>query len=175
MSDKKNPKVTIQMQGGGKIVIELLPDTAPGTVKNFISLAGSGFYDGTIFHRVIPDFMIQGGDPDGTGMGGAPYRIKGEFAKNGVKNDLGHTRGVCSMARSASPDSASSQFFICVTDCSWLDGSYATFGRVVSGMDVADAIVSAERDGSDRPHNPQVMEKVTVDTFGADYGEPEKL
>mgnify|MGYP002540001943 FL=1 len=167
-----NPIVTIEMENGGIIRAELYPEVAPNTVRNFVSLAGKGFYDGTIFHRVIPGFMIQGGDPDGTGMGGPGYGIKGEFAMNGFKNDLKHTTGVLSMARSQRPNSAGSQFFIMVDDAPHLDGQYAAFGKVTEGIDVAQAIVSSPRDWSDRPREDQVMTKVTVETFGVDYDEP---
>ncbi|MBQ6067442.1 MAG: peptidylprolyl isomerase [Clostridia bacterium] len=171
-----NPVVAIEMEDGGVIKVELYPDIAPNTVKSFISLANSGFYDGTIFHRVIPDFMIQGGDPNGNGTGGPGYRIPGEFTANGFQNDLSHTRGVISMGRLPTGyDTAGCQFFICVADCDWLDGQYASFGKVIEGMDVADAIVSAERDGSDKPYTDQVMKTVRVDTFGVDYGEPETI
>ena len=159
----QNPIVTIQTNRG-TIKVELYPDVAPNTVKNFISLVKRGFYDGTIFHRVIPGFMIQGGDPEGTGMGGPGYSIKGEFAMNGFQNDLKHTTGVISMARSMRPDSAGSQFFIMVAPAPHLDGQYAAFGKVTEGIDVAQAIVSSPRDYSDRPHEDQVMEKVTVET-----------
>lgn len=167
-----NPIVTIEMENGGIIRAELYPEVAPNTVRNFVSLAGKGFYDGTIFHRVIPGFMIQGGDPEGTGMGGPGYGIKGEFAMNGFKNDLKHTTGVLSMARSQRPNSAGSQFFIMVNDAPHLDGQYAAFGKVTEGIDVAQAIVSSPRDWSDRPREDQVMTKVTVETFGVDYDEP---
>lgn len=167
-----NPIVTIEMENGGIIRAELYPEVAPNTVRNFVSLAGKGFYDGTIFHRVIPGFMIQGGDPEGTGMGGPGYGIKGEFAMNGFKNDLKHTTGVLSMARSQRPNSAGSQFFIMVDDAPHLDGQYAAFGKVTEGIDVAQAIVSSPRDWSDRPREDQVMTKVTVETFGVDYDEP---
>lgn len=167
-----NPIVTIEMENGGIIRAELYPEVAPNTVRNFISLASKGFYDGTIFHRVIPGFMIQGGDPEGTGMGGPGYGIKGEFAMNGFKNDLKHTTGVLSMARSQRPNSAGSQFFIMVDDAPHLDGQYAAFGKVTEGIDVAQAIVSSPRDWSDRPREDQVMTKVTVETFGVDYDEP---
>ena len=156
----------------GIIKAELYPEIAPNTVNNFISLIQKGFYDGTIFHRVIPGFMIQGGDPEGTGMGGPGYGIKGEFAMNGFKNDLKHTTGVLSMARSQRPNSAGSQFFIMVDDAPHLDGQYAAFGKVTEGIDVAQAIVSSPRDWSDRPREDQVMTKVTVETFGVDYDEP---
>lgn len=167
-----NPIVTIEMENGDVIKAELYPEVAPNTVNNFISLAKKGFYDGLTFHRVIPGFMIQGGDPEGTGMGGPGYGIKGEFAMNGFKNDLKHTTGVLSMARSQRPNSAGSQFFIMVDDAPHLDGQYAAFGKVTEGIDVAQAIVSSPRDWSDRPREDQVMTKVTVETFGVDYDEP---
>lgn len=170
-----NPIVTIEMENGGVMKAELYPDIAPNTVNNFISLIRAGFYDGTIFHRVIPGFMIQGGDPEGSGMGGPGYCIKGEFSQNGFQNDLIHERGVLSMARTMIPDSAGSQFFIMVDDAPHLDGSYAAFGKVIEGMETADAIVNAERDDSDRPRQEQRMKKVTVDTQGADYPAPEKV
>ena len=167
-----HPIVTIEMESGAVMTGELYPELAPNTVNNFIALANSGFYDGLIFHRVIPGFMIQGGDPEGTGMGGPGYGIKGEFAMNGFKNDLKHTTGVLSMARSQRPNSAGSQFFIMVDDAPHLDGQYAAFGKVTEGIDVAQAIVSSPRDWSDRPREDQVMTKVTVETFGVDYDEP---
>ena len=167
-----NPIVTIEMENGKKIVAELYPDIAPQSVRNFISLANAGFYNGLIFHRVIPGFMIQGGCAEVTGMGGPGYGIKGEFAMNGFKNDLKHTTGVLSMARSQRPNSAGSQFFIMVNDAPHLDGQYAAFGKVTEGIDVAQAIVSSPRDWSDRPREDQVMTKVTVETFGVDYDEP---
>lgn len=167
----QNPIVTIKTTQG-TIKVELYPDVAPNTVNNFISLVQKGFYDGTIFHRVIPGFMIQGGDPEGTGMGGPGYGIHGEFAANGVQNDLKHTTGVISMARSMRPNSAGSQFFIMVADAPHLDGQYAAFGKVTEGIDVAQAIVSAPRDRMDRPHEDQIMEQVTVETFGETYPEP---
>ena len=170
-----NPIVTIEMENGGVMKAELYPETAPNTVNNFISLIQSGFYDGLTFHRVIPGFMIQGGDPDGVGTGGPGYSIKGEFSQNGVKNDLAHTRGVLSMARAMDPDSAGSQFFIMVDDAPHLDGGYAAFGKVTQGMDVADAIVAVKRDWNDRPKQEQKMKKVTVDTQGVDYPTPEKV
>ena len=170
-----NPIVTIEMEDGGVMKAELYPDIAPNTVNNFISLVQSGFYDGTIFHRVIPGFMIQGGDPEGSGMGGPGYCIKGEFSQNGFQNDLIHTRGVLSMARTMDPDSAGSQFFIMVDDAPHLDGSYAAFGKVIEGLDTADTIVGAKRDYSDRPKKDQRMKKVTVDTQGVDYPAPEKV
>ena len=170
-----DPIVTIEMEDGGVMKAELYPAVAPNTVNNFISLARSGFYDGLIFHRVIPGFMIQGGDPDGAGTGGPGYSIKGEFAQNGVKNELLHTRGVLSMARTMDPDSAGSQFFVMVADAPHLDGGYAAFGKVIEGMETADAIVSAKRDWNDRPKKDQRMKKVTVDTQGVDYPAPEKV
>lgn len=171
----QNPIVTIEMENGGIMKAELYPDVAPNTVNNFISLVQKGFYDGVIFHRVIPGFMIQGGDPDGRGTGGPGYEIKGEFTSNGFQNDLKHSRGVLSMARTMIPDSAGSQFFIMVEDAPHLDGEYAAFGKVIEGMDVADAIVSVRRDWNDKPRQPQMMKKVTVETFGVDYPEPEKV
>ena len=171
----QNPIVTIEMEDGGVMKAELYPDTAPNTVNNFIHLVQKGYYDGLIFHRVIPGFMIQGGCPDGTGMGGPGYSIKGEFAGNGFRNDLVHDRGVLSMARTMAPDSAGSQFFIMVEKAPHLDGQYAAFGKVIQGMEVTDAIVSAKRDWNDKPRQPQRMKKVTVDTFGVDYPEPEKV
>ena len=171
----QDPIVTIEMENGGLIKAELYPKVAPNSVNNFISLIKKGFYDGLIFHRVIPGFMIQGGCPQGTGIGGPGYSIKGEFAQNGFPNDLVHDRGVLSMARTRDPDSAGSQFFIMVDKASNLDGSYAAFGRVIEGMEVADTIVSAKRDWQDRPREKQVIKKITVDTFGVDYPEPEKM
>ena len=170
-----NPIVTIEMEDGGVMKAELYPDVAPNTVNNFISLVRSGFYDGTIFHRVIPGFMIQGGDPDGTGMGGPGYSIKGEFSGNGFQNDLLHTTGVLSMARTMDPDSAGSQFFVMVDDAPHLDGNYAAFGKVIEGMETADAIVSVKTDYSDRPKKDQKMKKVTVDAQGMEYPAPEKM
>ena len=170
-----NPIVTIEMENGGIIKAELYPNVAPNTVNNFIYLINKGFYDGTIFHRVIPGFMIQGGDPQGTGMGGPDYEIKGEFTSNGFQNDLNHTRGVLSMARTAVPDSAGSQFFIMTEHSPHLDGDYASFGMVIEGMEVADEIVNTPRDWHDRPRQEQKMKKVTVDTFGETYPEPEKI
>ena len=167
-----NPIVTFEMENGDIIKAELYPEVAPNTVNNFISLVSKGFYDGLIFHRVIPGFMIQGGDPKGTGVGGPGYSIKGEFTANRFKNDLKHTTGVLSMARSQRPNSAGSQFFIMVDDAPHLDGQYAAFGKVTEGIDVAQAIVSSPRDWSDRPREDQVMTKVTVETFGVDYDEP---
>ena len=170
-----NPIVTIEMENGKKITAELYPDIAPQSVRNFISLANSGFYNGLIFHRCIYGFMIQGGCPDGTGMGGPGYSIKGEFTGNGFQNNLVHDRGVLSMARTMAPDSAGSQFFVMVEKAPHLDGQYAAFGKVIEGMEVADAIVSTKRDWNDKPRQPQRMKKVTVDTFGVDYPEPEKV
>ena len=164
-----NPTFVITMADGREMKGELYPDIAPQSVGNFISLANSGFYDGLIFHRVIPGFMIQGGDPKGTGMGGPGYRIKGEFAMNGVNNPLKHTYGVLSMARSMMPDSAGSQFFIMTSDSPHLDGQYAAFGKVLEGMDVADAIVSVKRDRMDKPLEPQTMKSIRVETFGQTY------
>ena len=170
------PIATITMQSGDEIQLELYPDVAPESVKNFISLANSGYYDGLIFHRVIKGFMIQGGDPEGTGMGGPGYCIKGEFAANGVPNNVSHVRGVISMARKARPlDSAGSQFFICHADSTFLDGQYAAFGRVISGMETVDAIAATTTDPNDKPYKDQIMSSVRVDTLGVDYGEPEKL
>ena len=170
-----NPIVTIEMENGGVIKAELYPQVAPNTVNNFISLVKKGFYNGTIFHRCIPGFMIQGGDPQGTGTGGPGYTIPGEFTSNGFKNDLKHDRGVLSMARTMIPDSAGSQFFLMVAPADHLDGEYAAFGQVVEGMDVADRIVLAPRNVyTDKPNQDQRMKKVTVDTFGVDYPEPEK-
>ena len=171
----QNPIVTIEMEDGGVMKAELYPDVAPNTVNNFISLVQKGYYDGLIFHRVIPGFMIQGGCPDGTGMGGPGYSIKGEFTGNGFQNDLVHDRGVLSMARTMAPDSAGSQFFVMVEKAPHLDGQYAAFGKVIEGMEVADAIVNAKRDWNDKPRQPRRMKKVTVDTFGVDYPEPEKV
>lgn len=171
---EKNPIVTITMQGGDVIKLELYPEIAPISVNNFISLINKKFYDGLIFHRVIKGFMIQGGCPDGTGMGGPGYNIKGEFSKNGVANDLKHTAGVLSMARSMHPDSAGSQFFIMHKNAPHLDGQYAAFGKVIEGMDVVNKIAETSTDSdSDRPYENQVMESVTVETFGVEYPEPE--
>ncbi len=171
----ENPIVTIEMQGGAKIVCELYPEIAPESVNNFITLINKGFYNGLIFHRVIPGFMIQGGCPLGTGSGGPGYCIKGEFAQNGVENNLSHTRGVLSMARAQKPDSAGSQFFIMHDDGDFLDGQYAAFGKVLEGMEVVDAIAAVPTDASDKPKKKQVMKKVTVDTKGVEYPEPNKL
>ena len=173
--EKKNPIVTIEMENGNKITIELYPDIAPNTVHNFISLVKKGFYNGTIFHRVIPGFMIQGGDPTGTGMGGPDYSIKGEFDAAGFRNPLRHTTGVISMARAFHPHSAGSQFFIMVEDAPHLDGQYAAFGKVLDGLNEALSIVSQERDSDDRPLKEQTMKNVVVETFGVEYPEPETL
>lgn len=170
-----NPQIMIEMESGGIIKAELYPDIAPNTVRNFLSLVKKGFYDGVIFHRVIPGFMIQGGDPEGTGMGGPGYSIKGEFSANGFENPLKHERGVLSMARSARPDSAGSQFFIMVERAPHLDGQYAAFGKVTEGMEEADRIVSVKRNYSDRPLEDQRIKRMTAETFGIEYGEPEKL
>lgn len=169
------PIATITMANGGVIKLELYPEIAPESVKNFISLANSGFYDGVIFHRVISGFMIQGGDPLGIGMGGPGYCIKGEFALNGVENNLSHERGVISMARAMNYDSAGSQFFICHADSAFLDGQYAAFGKVIEGMDVVDEIAAVKTNANDKPLTDQIMESVRVDTFGVEYGEPTKL
>ncbi len=170
----KNPEVTITMEEGGVIRAELYPDVAPNTVKNFVSLVSKGYYDGLIFHRVIEGFMIQGGCPQGSGTGGPGYSIKGEFLQNGFANDLKHTRGVLSMARSMMPDSAGSQFFIMHEDSPHLDGSYAAFGKVVEGMDVVDRIAKVRVDFNDRPLKEQKIRSMTAETFGEEYGEPEK-
>ncbi len=171
----QNPIVTIEMENGGIIKAELYPEIAPNTVNNFISLINHNFYDGLIFHRVIKGFMIQGGCPDGTGMGGPGYGIKGEFAQNGVINQLKHTEGVLSMARAMHPDSAGSQFFIMHKNSPHLDGSYAAFGKVIEGMEVVNQIAETKTDYTDRPIEPQVMKKVTVETFGETYPEPETV
>lgn len=171
----KNPVVTIQMADGGLIKIELYPEIAPNTVNNFISLSKSGFYDGVIFHRVIEGFMIQGGDPLGTGVGGPGYSIKGEFRANGFENELKHSRGVLSMARSNNPDSAGSQFFIMHQDAAHLDGQYAAFGKVISGIEVVDQIATTKTDSQDRPIEEKKISQVMVETFGEDYEDPEKL
>lgn len=170
-----NPVVTITMANGDVMKAELYPEIAPNTVNNFISLVKSGFYDGLIFHRVIRGFMIQGGCPDGTGMGGPGYSIKGEFSQNHFENNLAHTPGVLSMARAMHPDSAGSQFFIMTEDSPHLDGQYASFGMVTEGMDVVDAIVNTPRDWHDRPRQEQRMKTVTVDTMGVEYEAPETL
>lgn len=180
--EQQYPIATIEMADGSVIRIELYPDVAENTVKNFIYLANTGFYDGVIFHRVIEGFMIQGGNPDGTGTGGPGYRIKGEFSNNHYDNDLKHERGVISMARQGNPyfpasayNTAGSQFFIMHADSEHLDGDYAAFGRVIEGMDVVDAIAAVETDANDRPLVEQRMETVRVETFGVDYGEPERI
>jgi peptidyl-prolyl cis-trans isomerase B (cyclophilin B) len=165
----QNPVFTIRMKDGREMKGEPYPEYAPQSVGNFTALANSGFYDGLTFHRVIPNFMIQGGDPKGVGVGGPGYCIKGEFAANGVQNPVKHTYGVLSMARSMMPDSAGSQFFIMTSDSPHLDGQYAAFGKVLEGMDVAEDIVKTPRDPSDKPFEPQVMESVRVDTFGQIY------
>ncbi|MCI1776124.1 MAG: peptidylprolyl isomerase [Paenibacillus lautus] len=169
-----HPIVTIEMENGKTIKLELYPEVAPNTVNNFISLVEQGFYDGTGFHRVIPGFMIQGGDPDGNGTGGPGYAIAGEFTSNGFQNDLKHTTGVLSMARAQDPNSAGSQFFIMVADAPSLDSQYASFGKVIEGMETAEEIVGLERDQMDKPLEVPVMKKVTVDTLGKDYPDPEK-
>jgi len=171
----KNPEVTIEMENGDIIKAELYPEVAPNTVNNFISLIKQKFYDGLIFHRVIPGFMIQGGCPQGSGIGGPGYAIKGEFSRNGFPNPLKHERGVLSMARTARPDSAGSQFFIMVAPAPHLDGEYAAFGKVIEGMDVVDTIVNTPRNRYDKPYQDQRMKKVTVETFGVDYPEVEKV
>jgi len=169
-----NPIVTFTMKNGDVFKAELYPEIAPNTVNNFVSLVSKGFYDGLIFHRVIKGFMIQGGDPEGSGMGGPGYGIKGEFAQNGFENNLKHTEGVLSMARSMMPNSAGSQFFVMHKNSPHLDGSYAAFGKVIEGMEVVNAIAETQTDYSDRPLEEQVMATVSVDTFGVDYPEPEK-
>lgn len=171
----QNPIVTFTMENGDVMKAELYPDIAPNTVNNFIDLVSKGFYNGLIFHRVIAGFMIQGGDPQGSGMGGPGYSIKGEFNINGFNNDLKHTKGVLSMARSQHPDSAGSQFFIMHENAPHLDGQYAAFGKVIEGLDIIDKIASVDTDWSDRPRNPQVMQTVTVDTFGVEYSAPETV
>ena len=171
----QNPVVTFTMKSGDVIKAELYPEIAPISVNNFISLIQKNFYDGLIFHRVIKNFMIQGGDPEGTGMGGPGYSIRGEFTQNGYPNDLKHTAGVLSMARSMQPDSAGSQFFIMHKDSPHLDGAYAAFGKVTEGMDAVNKIAETATDFSDRPIEPQVIDTVTVETFGVEYPEPEKI
>ena len=171
----QNPIITFEMENGDIMKAELYPQVAPNTVNNFISLVNKGFYDGLIFHRVINGFMIQGGDPEGTGMGGPGYGIKGEFAQNGFANDLKHSAGVLSMARSMMPNSAGSQFFIMHKDAPHLDGAYAAFGKIIEGMDVVNKIVAVATDYSDRPMEDQRMKTVTVETFGVDYDEPETV
>ena len=170
-----NPMVTIKMKNGEMMKIELYKEVAPNTVNNFVSLVKKGFYNGLTFHRVIPGFMIQGGCPDGTGMGDPGYSIKGEFKRNGFANDLVHTEGVISMARSNHPDSAGSQFFIMVEKAPHLDGQYAAFGKIVEGMDVAKKIVGVKTNYNDKPLEAQVMAEVTVDTFGEEYSEPKTV
>ena len=170
----KNPIVTIEMNNGDVMKAELYPEVAPNTVNNFISLVNRGYYDGIIFHRVIRGFMIQGGDPEGTGIGGPGYSIKGEFTQNGFKNDLKHEPGVLSMARTMMPNSAGSQFFIMHQTSPHLDGQYAAFGKVIEGIEVVNKIADVATDRMDKPLEPQVMKKVTVETFGVDYPEPEK-
>ena len=170
-----NPIVTFGMENGKTFKAELYPEKAPNTVNNFISLVKKGFYNGLIFHRVIAGFMIQGGDPNGTGMGGPGYHIKGEFAMNGFRqNDLSHERGVLSMARAQHPDSAGSQFFVMHEVAEYLDGQYAAFGKVIEGMDTVDEIANIKTDWSDRPYEEQKMKTVTVETFGVEYSEPHK-
>ncbi len=171
----ENPIAAIELENGGKIVCELYPETAPESVRNFISLANAGFYDGLTFHRVISGFMIQGGCPKGNGTGGPGYCIKGEFKKNGVDNPLSHERGVLSMARANSCDSAGSQFFIMHAGGDFLDGQYAAFGRVIDGIGEVDKIAAVRTDGGDRPREPQVIRSIRVDTKGVEYPEPEKL
>lgn len=170
----QNPIVTFEMENGDIMKAELYPEIAPNTVHNFIRLICDNFYDGLIFHRVINGFMIQGGDPEGTGMGGPGYGIKGEFAQNGFQNNLKHTEGVLSMARSMMPDSAGSQFFIMHKNAPHLDGAYAAFGKIIEGMDIVNKIAETATDYSDRPMEEQKMKKVTVETFGKTYPEPEK-
>ncbi|HCW80947.1 MAG TPA: peptidylprolyl isomerase [Ruminococcaceae bacterium] len=169
----KNPVATLKTSNG-TVKIELYPDIAPNTVNNFISLIRKGFYNGTIFHRIIPKFMIQGGDPKGNGTGGPGYSIRGEFSSNHFPNSLKHTRGVISMARTVNPNSAGSQFFIMVNDAPYLDGEYAAFGKVISGMEEVDRIVSSPRDYDDKPLEKQRIESITVETFGKTYSEPKK-
>ncbi len=171
----KNPIVTFTMENGKEIKAELYPEVAPISVNNFISLIEKGFYNGLIFHRVISGFMIQGGCPNGNGMGGPGYSIKGEFYANGVKNDLAHTRGVLSMARAMNPNSGGSQFFIMHENAPYLDGQYAAFGKVIEGIEVVDEIANTKTDYSDRPYEDQKMKSVTVETFGVSYPEPEKM
>ena len=171
----ENPIVTFEFERGAKIVAELYPEIAPDTVNNFISLVEHNFYDGLTFHRIIPGFMIQGGCPEGNGMGGPGYSIKGEFSANGFKNDLKHRAGVLSMARAMAPDSAGSQFFIMHKDAPHLDGQYAAFGKVIEGMDIVDDIANVKTDFSDRPIMDVVIKRVTVDTKGVDYPEPDIL
>ena len=171
----QNPIVTIEMENGDVMKAELYPEIAPNTVNNFVSLVNKGFYDGVIFHRVIRGFMIQGGDPQGTGVGGPGYSIKGEFSYNGFANDLKHSKCVLSMARTMEPNSAGSQFFIMHETSPHLDGQYAAFGKVVEGEDIIDKIAAVATDYMDKPLEEQKMKKVTVETFGQDYPEPEKM
>ena len=171
----QNPIVTFTMENGDIIKAELYPEIAPNTVNNFISLINRNFYDGLIFHRVIRGFMIQGGDPEGSGMGGPGYSIRGEFSQNGVENNLKHEEGVLSMARSMHPDSAGSQFFIMHKNSPHQDGAYAAFGKVIEGMEYVNNIAEAKTDYSDRPMAPQIMKTVTVETFGIEYAEPDKV
>lgn len=171
----QNPIVTFEMENGDTIKAELYPETAPNTVNNFISLIQKGYYDGLTFHRVIRGFMIQGGCPDGTGTGGPGYSIRGEFSQNGFKNDLKHSPGVLSMARTMAPDSAGSQFFIMHQDSPHLDGAYAAFGKVTEGLEAVNRIAETATDASDRPMEPQVMKRVTVDCFGTEYPQPETV
>lgn len=170
----KNPVVTFEMENGKVFKAELYPEIAPNTVKNFLSLVNKGYYNGLTFHRVIYGFMIQGGCPEGTGMGGPGYNIKGEFSANGFKNDLKHTEGVLSMARSMMPDSAGSQFFVMHKTSPHLDGQYAAFGKVIEGIEVVNEIAEVDTDFQDKPLDPQVMKNVTAELFGEEYGEPEK-
>ncbi|NLK22302.1 MAG: peptidylprolyl isomerase [Epulopiscium sp.] len=170
---EKNPIVTLTMENEDKVKLELYPDKAPNTVNNFISLINKGFYDGIIFHRIIKGFMIQGGDPEGSGMGGPGYSIKGEFKINGVENNLKHKKGVISMARAQNPDSAGSQFFIMHEDSPHLDGQYASFGKVIEGLEIVDKIADVKTDYSDRPLEEQKIKTMTVDTFGKKYPEPQ--
>lgn len=172
---EKNPIVTITMENNEQMKLELYPNIAPNTVHNFISLVEGGFYNGLTFHRVIPDFMIQGGDPNGDGSGGPNYSIKGEFSKNGFENDLKHERGVISMARAQAPDSAGSQFFIMVKDSTHLDGEYAAFGKVIEGIEVVDKIVSVKRNENDKPLEDQKIKEMTIETFGVEYPQPDKI
>ena len=174
MSENKNPTVIFEMESGDKFKAELYPEAAPNTVNNYISLINRKFFDGLIFHRVINGFMIQGGDPEGSGMGGPGYGIKGEFEQNGFKNDIKHTAGVLSMARAQDPDSAGSQFFIMHKDAPHLDGAYAAFGKIIEGMDKVNKIAETDTDWNDRPVNEQRIKAVTVETYGVEYPEPEK-
>ena len=171
----KNPIVKFEMQDGKTFEAELYPEIAPNTVNNFLSLVKNGFYDGVIFHRVISGFMIQGGDPQGTGTGGPGYHIAGEFRANGFKNDLKHEKGVLSMARAQNPNSAGSQFFVMHASASYLDGQYAAFGRVIKGLEVVDAIATVKTDMRDRPYEEQRIKKATAETFGVEYPEPNRV